>query len=192
MIAANPGHSQWYIQRFKSMAASGADLLGEARLLDALAPRTARILDAGCGPGRHAGALHRLGHQVVGIDLDPALIAAAEQDDPGPRYLVGDLAGFELPADVPQQYDLILCAGNVMTFLHPMTRVAVLTRFGRWLAPEGRAVIGFGMGRGYELADFESDVTASGLTFGQCFSTWNLRRLTPESTFLVALLEHPA
>ena len=30
------GHAQWYIERFRRMAADGADLLGEARLLDAL------------------------------------------------------------------------------------------------------------------------------------------------------------
>ena len=30
MIAENPGHSDWYIERFRSMAASGHDLDGEA------------------------------------------------------------------------------------------------------------------------------------------------------------------
>ena len=48
----NPNHSSWYIERFRSMADAGADLAGEARFVDAMAPRTARILDAGCGPGR--------------------------------------------------------------------------------------------------------------------------------------------
>jgi SAM-dependent methyltransferase len=36
-----------------------------------------RILDVGCGPGRHANALTRLGFQVVGIDIAPAFLAAA-------------------------------------------------------------------------------------------------------------------
>ncbi len=66
------------------MAAEGADLVGEARLADALAPRRAAILDAGCGSGRHAGYLHRAGHRVVGVDLDPVLVAAAEADEPSP------------------------------------------------------------------------------------------------------------
>ena len=39
----------------------GADLVGEARLIDAMVPRGAAILDAGCGPGRHAGHLHERG-----------------------------------------------------------------------------------------------------------------------------------
>mgnify|MGYP001396397350 FL=1 len=87
MIERDPGHSARYVQRFKTMAANGADLVGEARLIDALVPRGASILDAGCGPGRHAGYLHRAGHRVVGVDLDPALIAAAEADDPGPTEI---------------------------------------------------------------------------------------------------------
>lgn len=37
-----PGHSQWYIERFRTMAADGADLVGEARLVDAMVPRGAR------------------------------------------------------------------------------------------------------------------------------------------------------
>lgn len=90
------GHSQWYVERFRTMAAEGADLVGEARLIDALVPRRARILDAGCGPGRHAGYLARQGHQVVGVDADPVLIAAAREDHPGPRWFVADLSELDL------------------------------------------------------------------------------------------------
>ena len=46
------GHTQWYIERFRALAAEGADLAGEARLVDAMLPRAARVLDAGCGTGR--------------------------------------------------------------------------------------------------------------------------------------------
>ena len=52
----DPSHSTRYIERFRSMAAAGDDLDGEARLVDAMAPRRAHVLDAGCGPGRGGGA----------------------------------------------------------------------------------------------------------------------------------------
>ncbi len=188
MMAANPGHSAWYVERFRRMAASGADLVGEARLVDALAPRGARILDAGCGPGRHAGYLHRAGHTVVGVDLDPVLIEAAEADEPGPRYVVGDLTVVALPDDAPAEFDVISCAGNVMTFLHPDTRRPILARFAAWLAPGGRAVIGFGAGRGYPFEEFLADAAASGLGRHQLFSSWDLRPLEGSSDFIVALL----
>jgi len=37
----------------------------------------ARLLDVGCGPGRHSIELARRGYRVVGIDPAPAMIAAA-------------------------------------------------------------------------------------------------------------------
>src|SRR4051794_4782604 len=141
--AENPGHSQWYIDRFRKLAADGADLAGEARLIDAMVPRGARILDAGCGTGRVGGHLAAAGHDVVGVDLDPALIAEATSRHPGPRWQVGDLAAL----DRPERFDVIVCAGNVITFVAPSTRVEILRRFARHLAAGGRAVVGFGAGR---------------------------------------------
>ncbi len=95
---ANPEHSSWYIERFRSMAAAGDDLDGEARMVDAMATRRSRILDAGCGPGRVGATLAERGHTVVGVDVDPELIAAAEEDHPGPRWVVADLALMDSPA----------------------------------------------------------------------------------------------
>lgn len=188
-VEANPAHSQWYIDRFRTLARAGEDLVGEARLIDAMASRGARILDAGCGPGRIGGYLAAAGHDVVGVDVDPALIAAAEEDHPGPRWLVGDLAELDLPArGIPEPFDLIVSAGNVMTFVAPSTRVQVLSRLGAHLADDGRAVIGFGAGRDYPFSQFFADATEAGLTPDLLLSTWDLRAFTDDSDFLVAVL----
>ena len=104
----NPGHSSWYVERFRAMVAAGDDLAGEARFVDAMVARGARILDAGCGPGRVGSALAQVGHDVVGVDVDPVLIAAAEHDHPGPCWLVGDLAELDLPArGISEGFDAI-------------------------------------------------------------------------------------
>ena len=185
----NPAHSSWYIERFRAMAAAGEDLAGEARFIDAMASRGARILDAGCGPGRVASSLAAAGHDVVGVDVDPELIAAAEQDHPGLRWLVGDLAELDLPArGITEGFDLIVCAGNVMPFLAASTRVAVLERFRDHLRPGGRAAVGFGAGRGYEFAAFLADVEQAGLTAHLLLESWDIRPFTDASTFLVAIL----
>src|SRR4051794_7910995 len=137
-VADNPNHSRWYIERFRTMAAAGHDLDGEARLIDAMVPRHARILDAGCGPGRVGGRLHELGHDIVGIDIDPTLIAAAEEDYPGPRWIVGDLANIDLrAAGVETGFDVIVSAGNVMRFVEPASRRPVLANLARMLAADG-------------------------------------------------------
>jgi SAM-dependent methyltransferase len=189
IVAENPGHSHWYIERFRDMAAAGHDLHGEARLIDAMVGRKARILDAGCGPGRVGGRLHELGHDVVGIDIDPELIAAAEDDHPGPRWIVGDLATVDLRSvDVAPGFDAIVSAGNVMTFVEAGSRPAVLANLAGMLAADGRLVVGFGAGRGYTFDDFGADAESAGLRFDLRLATWDLRQWTPASDFLVAVL----
>lgn len=188
-VEADPGHSDWYVERFRAMARAGEDLVGEARLVDAMAPRGARILDAGCGPGRLGGYLAAAGHHVVGVDVDPALIEAAAQDHPGPRWLVGDLAELDLPArGIMDPFDVIVSAGNVMTFLAPSTRVEVLGRLRAHLGADGRAVIGFGAGRDYPFDEFFDDAAEAGLVPDLLLSTWDLRPFTDDADFLVALL----
>ncbi|ORV45755.1 SAM-dependent methyltransferase [Mycolicibacter engbaekii] len=188
-VAADPGHSQWYIERFRAMARAGKDLAGEARLIDAMARRGARILDAGCGPGRVAGVLARAGHQVVGVDVDPQLIEAAEQDYPGPRYLVGDLAELDLPArGIQEPFDIIVAAGNVMAFVAPSTRVEVLRRLRAHCAADGRTVIGFGAERDYGFDQFLRDAATAGFATDLLLATWDLRPFTEDADFLVAVL----
>jgi SAM-dependent methyltransferase len=189
IVSANPNHSSWYVERFRAMAAAGDDLAGEARLVDAMVPRGARILDAGCGPGRVGAALARVGHDVVGVDVDPVLIEAAEIDHPGPRWIVQDLAELDLGAHgITAPFQAIVCAGNVMTFLAASTRSEVLRRLRAHLADDGRAVIGFGAGRGYEFSAFLADAREAGLEPDLLLSTWDLRPWREDSDFLVALL----
>ena len=188
-VEANPEHSRWYVERFRQMAARGADLAGEARTVDAMLARGSRVLDAGCGPGRVGAELAARGHTVVGVDVDPVLVEAAQADHPGPTWLVGDLAELDLPArGIAEPFDVVVCAGNVLTFLAPGTEVEVLRRMAAHLASDGRVVVGFGAGRGYAFDAFFADVDAAGLRVDVALSTWDLRPFDAGSDFLVAVL----
>jgi len=183
------GHSHRYVEHFRALRDEGADVTGEARLLDVLLPRSARVLDAGCGSGRVGAALHGLGHTVVGVDADPVLVEAARQDHPGPRWLVADLSELDLAAaGHPEPFDAAVVAGNVMVFVAPGTERAVLERLRRHLVDDGAAVLGFATGRGYEPADLERDAVAAGFRPEHRFATWHLRPWHDDADFVVAVL----
>lgn len=183
-----PDHARGYAERWRRIEASGKDIHGEARLIDAMAERGSRVLDAGCGTGRLGGYLARVGHHVTGVDLDATLIGVAREDHPDGRWEVGDLAQLDLRDSTgeQEQFDVVVCAGNVMAFLAGSERVPALTRIARHLAPAGRFVVGFGSGRGYPFGRFEADAATAGLEVQQRFSSWDLQ--PPSDDFLVAVL----
>lgn len=186
-------HSTWYIERFRKMAADGADLAGEARMLDAMLERHSRVLDAGCGPGRVGAELAARGHTVIGVDADPALIEAACADHPGPRWLVADLAELDLTAQgEAEPFHAAVLAGNVMAFVAPGTEPLVLARLARHLRADGVIVVGFGLDRGYALADFDVHASGAGLVLEHRFATWDLRPWRDDAEFAVTVLRKPA
>ena len=81
-----------------------------AFLVDALglAPDQ-RVLDVGCGPGRHALALARRGIEVVGVDLSEEFVAlardAAAAEGLPARFEVGDVRDLGHEAE----FDAVLC-----------------------------------------------------------------------------------
>lgn len=186
-VQRNPGHARAYAQRWRDLAAAGNDIVGEARTVDAMLERQSLVLDAGCGTGRVGGYLAERGHQVVGIDLDPELIEVARADAPSGTWLVGNLADFTLLGtdDELLGFDLVVMAGQVMTFLAGAERRPALERIAAHLASDGRFICGFGAGRGYAFDQFLRDAEASGLALQARYSTWTLR--PPAQDFLVAV-----
>ncbi len=101
-----------YDEAFRELAASGADVHGEAAFVADLVRPGARVLDAGCGTGRVAVELARRGFDVVGVDNDASMLEVARRSA-RLRWYDADLAALELA----ERFDLVVAAGNVVVFL---------------------------------------------------------------------------
>jgi SAM-dependent methyltransferase len=182
------GHSERYVEYIRGLAAEGSDLAGEARFMDALMAPRSRVLDAGCGPGRVGAVLHQRGHHVVGVDVDPVLIAAAREDHPDVTWVVSDLVELDLTSlGEVEPFDAAVLAGNVLAFVAPNTEVHALRGVGRHLRSGGRAVVGFQTER-YSVADFDSHLAEAGFELEQRFATWDLRPWHSDADFAVSVL----
>ncbi|MCH7953464.1 MAG: class I SAM-dependent methyltransferase, partial [Chloroflexi bacterium] len=78
-----------YDATYECRAAAGENVHGEADFVERFAP--ASVLDAGCGTGRVGRELARRGVNVVGVDLDPAMLVTARRKAPGVDWRQADL-----------------------------------------------------------------------------------------------------
>ena len=86
---------------FKDYEAETARLL---HIIGAACPGARRVLDVGCGTGRHAGLLAAAGLSVDGLDLEPEFVRIARERNPGGSFRVGDMTSFS----VSEPYDVVL------------------------------------------------------------------------------------
>jgi ubiquinone/menaquinone biosynthesis C-methylase UbiE len=104
-----------------------------APMLDRLSP--GRVLDAACGTGAVASQLVERGHEVVGIDLSPAMLDRARKAVPSATFLLGDVTRIPLP---DRDVDHVVCC-------LAMTHVADLARFfaeaARIMLPGGHLLV---------------------------------------------------
>jgi SAM-dependent methyltransferase len=110
----------------------------------AIAPDDARVLEVGCAPGRLSLLLTREhGLDVIGLDLDPAMIERARANDERsgeggacrPSFVVGNAASLAFPDG---SFDLVV---STLSMHHWAEPTAGLAEMGRLLRPGGRALV---------------------------------------------------
>lgn len=188
-----------YAKRFDELIERGEDIDGEARLVDAIAPRSARILDAGSGMGRVAAALAARGHDVTAVEKDPGLVARSRTQFPDVPVIESDILGLSPQlleeSGRPSAYDVVVVVGNVMVYLADDTEARALRTLRDLLAPEGRMLVGFHpregpLGTGdYPVEDFLDHVTGAGLVVQHLFGSYGLD--PPADDYVVAVLHAP-
>jgi SAM-dependent methyltransferase len=176
---SGPDRGANYVARFAALAASGADVHGEARFCAGLAAAGSRILDAGCGTGRVAIRLAELGYECVGVDVDEPMLDQARQAAPDLSWARSDLAN--LAALDLGRFDLVIAAGNVIPLLDRGTEARVVANLAGLLVPDGTLVAGFGLDRAHlptagvpvGLGDYDAWCAAAGLSRLSRFATWD-------------------
>lgn len=173
-----------YQARFDALAASGKDMHGEATFVRAYEPGT--VLDAGCGTGRVGIELASHGIDVVGVDVDPSMLATATERGPEVDWVEADLCAF----DLGRVFDVVVMAGNVPLFAAPGTQGALVGAVAGHVADDGVLVAGFSTDwadRHYDTATYDEHCAAAGLALAERFSTWDRRPWTPTSTYAVSV-----
>ncbi|MCH1615498.1 MAG: class I SAM-dependent methyltransferase [Acidimicrobiales bacterium] len=156
-----------YDQRWERLEASGHNVHGEADLIHSFRPR--KICDAGCGTGRVAIELSRRGFEVVGVDLDQAMLEAARDKAPQISWVLADLASFE----TEERFDLIALPGNVMIFLQPGTEHLTISNLVNSMTEDGILITGFQLSKAtLQLNDYDSAAEKSGLELAGRWATW--------------------
>jgi SAM-dependent methyltransferase len=101
---------------------------GTLAFLKARLPAGRGVLDLGCGTGHYAAALG-----AVGVDLDPAMIAAARARYPDTEFRVLDMREI---AELDGPFSGAYCIGNVLPHLAPDDLAAFLRALRDLLAPD--------------------------------------------------------
>jgi SAM-dependent methyltransferase len=173
-----------YDRRFEDLAATGMDMHGEAAFVATYAPQS--VLDAGCGTGRVAIELGRRQLDVMGVDLDEAMLEAARTKAPDLTWVRGDLADPAL--DLGRTFEVVVMAGNVLIFVRPGTEGQVIANGARWLRPGGLFVTGYSIRPGgFGPRQHDELAARSGLVLQDRWSTWNRRPFASDDDYAVTV-----
>jgi len=122
----------------------------EEAFLTALSGRgrqgVALVADLGCGPAADGARIAAAGHDVVGLDLSPAMLSFAAAALPG-RVAQADLRALPL---APRTLDGIWCSAALLHVPEPAT-ATVLDGFRRVLRPDGVLALVTAAGEGDRL-----------------------------------------
>lgn len=119
----------------------------DARFLMEVLPEEGRILDLGCGTGRHLAVLGGRGYEVAGVDLSPHMLreAAKKLDRHGieARLVGGDICRLgEMDEFADAEFDAVICMFSTLGLVRGRRRRSrALAGWRRVLRPGGTLVV---------------------------------------------------
>ena len=121
---------------FKDFSAEASQV---ASLLGRECPSARKLLDVGCGTGRHAAALiGEHGFEVDGLDIESGFLEIARERCPDGKFFRGDMASFDLGVT----YEAVLCLFSSIGYVRTPDRLLLAAKsIRRHVAPGGVAII---------------------------------------------------
>lgn len=100
-----------------------------------------RVLDVGCGPGRHSVELARRGLSVVGVDVSPVFVSLAREraSNAGVRVSFFEMDALDLPFEDEFDAAISICEG---AFGLGLDDLSILRSVTRALKPGGHLAVG--------------------------------------------------
>lgn len=79
-----------------------------------------KIVDIGCGTGNHSIRLSKLGYNVTGVDISPAMLKKAQSKnrDEKIRFIQGDMKELKTVMPRTQRFDAAISLGQVSAHLY--------------------------------------------------------------------------
>jgi len=83
-------------------------------LIQSWKPNSKKILNLGCGTGKHDLLLAELGYELVSVDISETMIEIAKSQNPHPNidYWVGDVRNYQ----IDQTFDVVISLFHVMSY----------------------------------------------------------------------------
>ena len=102
-------------------------------------PPHRRVLDLGCGQGRHTNRLAEQGYDVVGLDLNEAALSVAQSHAPsGATYVCKDMRDL---AELPGEFDAVISLWQSFGYFDEATNHDVFKQISRKLLDKGRFIL---------------------------------------------------
>lgn len=119
----------------------------EIAYIQTLAEPGSRILDVGCGTGRHLIPLSRLGYEVVGVEKNLEMVEQLKANLPEAKLFIVDILNRDISNKIISQhqnyFDLIILMWNAVNEMAYSEEelVALISIFTELLTPDGKILI---------------------------------------------------
>jgi SAM-dependent methyltransferase len=101
-------------------------------------PGFRKVVDVGCGMGRHARALCSRGYSVTGVERDAGAIARARELAGGPSYIQTDVRDYQPDTSA---YDLAIVMSQSFGYFDAATNRDLLGRLAAGVREGGRVIL---------------------------------------------------